>query len=594
MTLTRSVVVVVACLLLCAVSAPGQTPEELQNDQVIAATRTSDGVHQLVKDLSLARKAGDIARARELENALFASLPSLPITDETMIQSGVREDMPESNAGPLWGNDVKIHDGPLWSYGKRQLAMDADTLRGIYVAVNAKYQDTLSYIRVYRSTNGGLNWGIVGGFYSSGHAIQSFDMCVTDSLGGKWLLGFAFVVKTDVNTLGGGHLYWGSMLSDGTDWRYTLIASANSTINFRNPSICTDGTGYLPTVTYHYVAAEFTSPSTDVSRGLYIPRTTNWGKNWVAPDTTIKGVQEGTPVIAIDWSTNPDSLCIAFTRYTTPSREIRTARNSFTFPGAWAITYPSGAKDDYDPSMAIDPVRGNAIITYTRATGAPTYNDAMYLYSTDLFKTFTRDSIATSTAYEELTSVAYAPWGTGYYWRVAYRSTAGNDTVYYKAILNKLSGFHSSAPTVVSQYRPTATLIPVVGFDRDIGGTSYRGNCIYAGYGAQNVYFDAVDMALDVPAQDGLPENFALYQNYPNPFNPSTKIGYRVWGVGSGWVRLAVYDMLGREVAVLVNETKNPGTYTVRFDGSGLASGVYLYRLVAGNFVDTKKFVLLK
>jgi hypothetical protein len=59
-------------------------------------------------------------------------------------------------------------------------------------------------------------------------------------------------------------------------------------------------------------------------------------------------------------------------------------------------------------------------------------------------------------------------------------------------------------------------------------------------------------------------------------------------------VKLAVYDLLGHEVAVLVNEVKQPGTYTVEFDGSNLASGVYLYRLTAGDFVETKKLVLLK
>jgi hypothetical protein len=59
-------------------------------------------------------------------------------------------------------------------------------------------------------------------------------------------------------------------------------------------------------------------------------------------------------------------------------------------------------------------------------------------------------------------------------------------------------------------------------------------------------------------------------------------------------VKLAVYDLLGREVSVLVNERKAPGSYTVQFNGSGLASGVYLYRLKAGSFVETKKLVLLK
>ncbi len=88
---------------------------------------------------------------------------------------------------------------------------------------------------------------------------------------------------------------------------------------------------------------------------------------------------------------------------------------------------------------------------------------------------------------------------------------------------------------------------------------------------------------------------FALEQNYPNPFNPSTVIGYRVEGMGDRvWVTLKVYDILGREVATLVNEVKQPGAYTVPFEGSNLASGVYFYRLSAGNFVQTKKLILLR
>jgi beta-glucanase (GH16 family) len=80
---------------------------------------------------------------------------------------------------------------------------------------------------------------------------------------------------------------------------------------------------------------------------------------------------------------------------------------------------------------------------------------------------------------------------------------------------------------------------------------------------------------------DEAPKEFGLDQNYPNPFNPETEIRYRVQSTGH--VTLKVYDMLGREVAVLVNEQKAPGSYSLRFDASGLASGVYLYQLEAGN-----------
>jgi hypothetical protein len=88
------------------------------------------------------------------------------------------------------------------------------------------------------------------------------------------------------------------------------------------------------------------------------------------------------------------------------------------------------------------------------------------------------------------------------------------------------------------------------------------------------------------------PQKFALEQNYPNPFNPSTIINFSL--SRSGQVTLRVYDVLGREVSLLVNEKREAGVYEVKVDGSSLASGVYFYRLQAGDFVATKKFVLLK
>ncbi len=104
-----------------------------------------------------------------------------------------------------------------------------------------------------------------------------------------------------------------------------------------------------------------------------------------------------------------------------------------------------------------------------------------------------------------------------------------------------------------------------------------------------------------VDGPSGVPAEFSLQQNYPNPFNPSTTIGYTLpaaenghEAVGNGWVRLVVYDLLGREVAVLVNEKKAAGYYEVRFDASKLSSGVYLYRLIAGDHIQTQKMILAK
>jgi len=90
----------------------------------------------------------------------------------------------------------------------------------------------------------------------------------------------------------------------------------------------------------------------------------------------------------------------------------------------------------------------------------------------------------------------------------------------------------------------------------------------------------------------GVPASFSLSQNYPNPFNPSTKIDFSI--PAGSLVQLKVYNVLGQEVATLVNETMKSGSHTVTFDASKLASGVYLYKITAGSFVSTRKMVLLK
>ena len=92
---------------------------------------------------------------------------------------------------------------------------------------------------------------------------------------------------------------------------------------------------------------------------------------------------------------------------------------------------------------------------------------------------------------------------------------------------------------------------------------------------------------------DGLPTAYVLHQNYPNPFNPSTLIRYDLPEASA--VRLNVYDVIGREIAVLVADERQPaGRHSVRFDASRLATGIYFYRLIAGTFTDIKKLVLVR
>ncbi|MBI3195155.1 MAG: T9SS type A sorting domain-containing protein [Ignavibacteriae bacterium] len=111
---------------------------------------------------------------------------------------------------------------------------------------------------------------------------------------------------------------------------------------------------------------------------------------------------------------------------------------------------------------------------------------------------------------------------------------------------------------------------------------------------ANDIYGYRIDLNVNGIADDGgtIVQQFALYQNYPNPFNPTTKFEYRI--ANFGLVSMKVFDALGREVSTLVNQELHPGTYSVMWDASGLPSGMYTYQLLAGEFQESKKLLLVK
>ncbi len=112
------------------------------------------------------------------------------------------------------------------------------------------------------------------------------------------------------------------------------------------------------------------------------------------------------------------------------------------------------------------------------------------------------------------------------------------------------------------------------------------------------VYGDTSSVIGINPISNYNPNQFSLSQNYPNPFNPTTKIRFSIPATPSpsGRVRvgLVIYDILGREVATLVNEDLKPGTYEINWDASNYVSGVYFYKLTSGEFSETKRMVLVK
>ena len=142
-----------------------------------------------------------------------------------------------------------------------------------------------------------------------------------------------------------------------------------------------------------------------------------------------------------------------------------------------------------------------------------------------------------------------------------------------------------SSPTEVRFYKI---------FDTDV--ISVDGNIIYAN-GRDGFYILQNHLLTNVEENEKIPIEFLLYQNYPNPFNPTTTIKYSIPKLS--FVTIKIYDVLGSEVATLVNEEKPAGTYEIEFnghsdEGQNLTSGVYFYSLRAGSFVQTRKMILIK
>lgn len=119
-----------------------------------------------------------------------------------------------------------------------------------------------------------------------------------------------------------------------------------------------------------------------------------------------------------------------------------------------------------------------------------------------------------------------------------------------------------------------------------------NGQYLYAGTSSAVFRRPLSQLVVGVPLANDLPVRFSLGQNYPNPFNPSTTISFQI--PDRGHVRVAVYDLLGREVSTIVNEVRDPGRHSVAWNASAFASGVYFYRLHAGGYMATRKMILVR
>jgi hypothetical protein len=200
-----------------------------------------------------------------------------------------------------------------------------------------------------------------------------------------------------------------------------------------------------------------------------------------------------------------------------------------------------------------------------------------------------------------LDSVGFSKYGTiGYMLKPYVRNHGSSFTVHGATVVLRCSDawvtFIGQTPIGLPDLPPGTTMaassVIGLGIDTAAHPTTFHLKAEMA-VGGWIYWTDSTKLIVTgVGTEQALPVRYALEQNYPNPFNPATTIRYAL--PHKSQVLLSVYNTLGQQVATLVNESQEAGIHEVRFDGSGLASGVYFYRLQAGSFVQTKKFVLLR
>ncbi|GAB4127434.1 MAG: hypothetical protein Fur0015_01030 [Ignavibacteriales bacterium] len=147
---------------------------------------------------------------------------------------------------------------------------------------------------------------------------------------------------------------------------------------------------------------------------------------------------------------------------------------------------------------------------------------------------------------------------------------------------------------------PEVLFGPSADYKVPIGGVGFGGGLylvvatkVDSTFSNGDVYGRFINPLTDVENQNNLiPEKFKLFQNYPNPFNPTTKIEFSIPSDNN--VEIKVFNVLGMEVATLLNEKRQAGKHSVEFNASNLSSGVYFYKIISGNYSEIKKMILLR
>jgi len=488
-------------------------------------------------------------------------------SDKLFNQNTPEEEFELPMESPNWGNDIQITSGKAYD-----ISMDVSETGDIYVAVDGRKDGTTTKdsVYIYKSTNGGLTWSEWGFTYASSHTFDQIELMCFDRAGSSEayiLLFFRFndgwlrVARRDMNTPAGWSYY--TIVSEGV-LDFAVDRNYSST-NYR--AICVyDSSNYIFS-TRSEPASYGTVWQDKVNIGGLVGRDLDFAYGWNgAVYTTFNGNNSGN-LYAIENINYADPASWG-TQYTIAQGNVDTTRHAEII-----------ASREDDPNNKV-------IVLFEKQVGS-TYG----IYNATRDNNVWDPYIGWVTVQENKWPSMYVTKITGSQdFRGAFeQSDAGNAP----PRLIKYKGYNGSSWSTSFQFSDgdvTGLQKPEVG---DIDGSTPISAFVGANY--DGVYFDNASWPLVGIGDDLLtqtPTKFEISQNYPNPFNPTTSIQFRI--PENSFVSLKIYNVLGKEIATLLNEQKNSGSYEVNFDATNLTSGIYFYRIEANSFVKTKKMILIK
>ena len=488
-------------------------------------------------------------------------------------------------------SDVLVYSGAVASAGGyRQLDLKRGEDGWMYYVVNKA--GTPGQFSIFMSTNGGATWaGTINYNAGSGYihnisaVVDSRSNAVPDSTRILVYFTFSSLVNGD-----NASLYVLNVKRNGVGGTINVVGNPGAGNKFEYVSACSDGMYWEAPTYQHAVVREATNAGVQV--GIRHFRTTNWGTTHTSAllNTTYNDYY---PSASFSVEAGTDSVYIAVERRLSSTEyELRMLVTpdapSTNFRVFYITSAVSGVKYERPALTIVQQSAGvpkKVLVTTTRN------RNPRYCYSADGGGTWTIDALLgpNTAQVADYTICNSDSLTSGGQYVIGGYVTDDGDSVnvkqgaipggfsfsYYKRNSNQSSGV--VAP-VCAIYKTGSTKYAVFG---------------YPGFGPTNAYYNGEQLFTGVePIGSNTPDKFSLSQNYPNPFNPVTNINFALPKAGN--VRLVVFDMTGREVAVLVNGIYASGTYKVDYDASSLASGVYFYRLVTESFTDVKKMMLIK